>query len=100
MKRFLFVFGYQSPVECATNVTQGTDFESSNAIWVWADSEEDALQKGRDYANQFVRRLYQEDQQAGKTDLPNWVEDGFAHWISRNPIKEFSGVALDTLDEI
>jgi hypothetical protein len=99
MTRFLFVFGYESPAEYTTNAKEGTDFESSNAVWVRAASEDYALQKGRDYAARFVGQQFE---QAGVVDFPGWIEGGFAHWthwIARKPL-EFSGVALETLDEI
>lgn len=97
MTRFLFVFGYESPVERATNSREGTDFESSSAVWVRADSEDEALQKGRDYAERFVRQQFQH---AGVGDCPGWAEGGFAHWIEQKPLDRFSGIALETLDEI
>lgn len=95
--RFLFVFGYESPAERAANDRVGTDFESSNAVWVQADSEEEAIQKGCDYAARFVRQQFE---QAGVADFPGWVEGGFAHWIEHEPLDAFSGTDLETLDEI
>lgn len=97
MPRFLFVFGYESPAERASNSREGTDFESSSAVWVRSDSEADALQKGRDYAEKFVRQQFQ---QAGVGDFPGWTETDFAHWIEHEPLDRFSGIALETLDEI
>ena len=97
MTRYLFVFGYEAPVERATNGRDGTDFESSNAVWVRADSEDEALQKGRDYAQRFVRQQFQH---AGIEDFPGWLDGDFAHWIERKPLDRFSGMALETLDEI
>ena len=97
MARFLFVFGYESPVECATNSREGTAFESSNAVWVLADSEDEALQKGRDYAERFVRQQFQ---QTGAVGFRGWTEGDFAHWIEHKPLDRLSGIALETLDEI
>jgi hypothetical protein len=97
MKRFLFVFGYESPVERMANGREGTDLESSSALWVRADSEDEALQKGRDYAQKFVGQQFE---QAGVVDFPGWAEGSFAHWIEHKPLNRFSGIALDTLDEI
>jgi hypothetical protein len=97
MKRFLFAFGYESPVERTTNSKEGTDFESSCAVWVQAESEAEALQKGREYAEGFVVRQFQ---QAGVTDFPGWVRGEFANWIEQEPLDRFSGMALEMLDEI
>ncbi len=95
--RFLFVFGYESPAERSSNETSGTDFESSSAVWIRADSEEQALRKGCEYADQYVRRQYE---QAGISDSRSWIHDGFAHWIARRPHEEFSEADLKTFDEI
>ena len=97
MTRFLFVFGYESPAERAANEREGTDFEPSRAIWVRADSEGEALRKGRDYAERFVRQQFQ---QAGVGDFAGWAEGDFAHWIEDKPLERFSGMALEMLDEI
>jgi hypothetical protein len=97
MTRFLFVFGYDSPSERSVNAKEGTDFESSSAVWVRADSENEALQKGRDYAARFVRQQFE---QAGIPDIPDWNEGRFAYWIARQPLDGFSGIALDTFAEI
>ncbi|HEY2155304.1 MAG TPA: hypothetical protein VGH33_06715 [Isosphaeraceae bacterium] len=50
MADFLFVFGYESPEERRINQVQGTDFESSAAVWIDAPDEAAALQAGRSYA--------------------------------------------------
>lgn len=97
MTQFLFVFGYESPAERATNDRDGTDFESSHAVWVRADSEDEALQKGREYAERFVGQLFRH---AGVDDVADWTQGDFARWIEHNPLESFSGLALETFDEI
>jgi hypothetical protein len=96
MTRFLFIFGYEPPEEHRAN-ERGSDFESSNAVWVRASSEEEALSRGRTYANEFVAKLYREEKMPV---VPAWTEQDFAHWISKKPLEEFSGLALETFDEI
>jgi hypothetical protein len=97
MERFLFVFGYESPTEHRSNREHGSDFESSNAVWVRASSEEEALSKGRAFADEFVAKLYCEKK---APESSRWSEQDFAHWISKKPLEEFSGLALETFDEI
>jgi hypothetical protein len=96
MNRFLFVFGYESPAEHLAN-QRGSDFESSNAVWVRATSEEEAISKGRAYADEFIAKLCREKK---VSESFRWSAQDFAHWISKNPLEEFSGLALDTFDEI
>ena len=46
MADFLFVFGYETPEEWRSNQHQGTDYESSEAVWISAENEEAALNSG------------------------------------------------------
>jgi hypothetical protein len=96
MKRFLFVFGYESPEDARANAG-GDDAESSNAVWVEASSEEEAMEKGRAYAETFVAIRHAK---AGATKIPSWRAGNFAHWIARRPLDEFSGQALDLFERI
>src|SRR5262249_32592106 len=95
--KYLFVFGYESPAERKTNAEQGTDFESSNAVWVVACSSEQALEAGRRFADHWVSRLFHA---AGINDYEGWTAGNFANWIEEQPLDRFSGIALDLLDEI
>lgn len=97
MTRFLFIFGYESPAERVTNDRDETDFESSHAVWVRADSEEAALRKGCEYAERFAGQQFQH---SGVEDSASWTQGGFAHWIEPKPLERFSGIALEMLDEI
>jgi hypothetical protein len=93
MKQHLFVFGFEAPLDRAANERFDGDQESSNAAWIEADNESDALSKGQVYAEEFVGRLYRE---AGATRIPSWTADGYAHWICAQPLEQFSGIALET----
>jgi hypothetical protein len=95
--KYLFVFGYESPTEWETNAAQGTDFESSNAVWVVASSKEKALAAGRRFAEDWVGRLFRS---AGVSAYEGWTAGNFAHWIEDHPLERFSGIALETLEEI
>ena len=96
MKQFLFVFGYESPADARAN-QGGGEAESSNAVWVEASSEPEALAKGRAFAEKFVASRYAD---AKAAQIPSWRAGNFAHWISHRPLDEFSGQALDLLDRI
>ena len=69
MPVFLFQFGYESPVEREQNDRHGTDFESSQAVWIDAQNESEALSWGW-IAEQFYLRL------CGRS----WREDEYAYW--------------------
>lgn len=95
MKRYLYLFGYESPVEREENIEHGTDFESSSAFWVEAESADDALRWGREVSDAMVHEYFL---RSGWTrDIPNWKEEGFAHWIEDNPLPEFTPEYLSNL---
>ena len=97
MNRFVFMFGYESPIEHETNIRSGTDFESSEAVWVRAISEREAMQRGRVYATAFVAQQFA---QAGVTDFVGWAEGNFSHWVEREPENRFSASELEAMNEI
>ena len=76
---------------------QATDFESSSAVWIVASDEESALRAGRSYAERWVNELFQKQ---GDDSFRGWAASGYAHWIEHEPLRRFSGVALDMLDRI
>ena len=96
MNRFLFVFGYESPEDAKANAG-GDDAESSYAVWVAAASEAEAMEKGRAYAEKFVAARHSN---AHAAKIPSWCAGNFAHGISRRPLDEFSGQALELFEEI
>ena len=51
---------------------------------------------GRIYAEQFVIRLFKEHGIAGYS----WTDADFAHWIEHQPLKRYSGLALETFEQI
>ena len=96
MKRFLFAFGYESPEDARTNVVGG-DAESSNAVWVSAASEKVAIEEGCRFAEEFVAAQFKK---AGISPAPSWRAGNFAHWISEDPMHEYSGLALESFEHL
>lgn len=96
MRPHLFVFGYEGPADRQANERFGGDQESSSAVWIVAESAEQALTRGRVYAEEFVSGLYRD---AG-LHPSSWMAAGFVHWISREPLQEFAGIVLDMLPTI
>jgi hypothetical protein len=95
--KYLFVFGYESPSERTTNAAHGTDFESSNAVWVVSSSKEKALAAGRRFAEEWVDRLFRS---AGVLGYEGWTAGNFANWIEEQPLQRFSGLALESFEEL
>ena len=94
MAQFLFVFGYESPDEWRNNQALGTDFESSDAVWVESESEEAALKAGRDYAQRRVAELFSSD------PLPDWLgwsQSGYACWIEQEPSQKWAALRLKSI---
>lgn len=96
MKKFLYMFGYEGPWELVSNQETGSDYESCEAVWITADSEEEALAAGQQYAESFVRSVFEkENEQYG-----GWNPSTYANWIEYEPLSRFSGMALESLPEI
>jgi hypothetical protein len=77
---YLFCFGYSSPSEIHRQ-SQFPDEdlgESSQMVFVLAESEESALERGRALAEEFIRALFREK-------AYSWLETRFASWIESNP---------------
>ena len=97
MADFLFVFGYESPEEWRTNQQQGTDYESSEAVWISAADEAAALMVGRSHAERWVKDLFRKHEVEA---YPDWAASDYANWIEHEPLGRFSVMDLDTLDRI
>src|SRR5262245_38107836 len=69
---YVFQFGFESPVERATNQSEGTDFESSDWVLIDAPDESAALSWGCEIAEEFIQRLCGE----------SWRAGNFAHWVT------------------
>jgi hypothetical protein len=74
------------------------DDEGSYAFFIDAASESDALEWGREVSERFVTHLFKRSDWDGT--IPSWRGSGFAHWIETEPLKRFSGLALETLPVI
>lgn len=97
MTKFLFVYGYESPIDWQFNCRFGTDGESSGTIWIEAKTETDALTTGREFAEQCTASLF-----APYPDIlfSGWAAADYAHWIEHHPFERFSGLALEIIPEI
>ena len=95
MRRYLYVFGYCTPGQWLANKEHGWDDEDSCAFFIEADSEEKALDWGRQVSELLVGRLFEKDPRFNKT--LSWKEADFANWIEHKPLARFSGLALEML---
>ena len=85
VRKYLFIFGFETPAMMKSNCEWNSDFEDSNSVFIEATNEADALQCGRTMANQFLVAVH-------KSHSP--CVDDYAHWIAENPEKEFAADAL------
>ena len=85
MKRFLYIFGFQTPRQ--RNGPSARDDENSEMIWISAESDRAALEWGREISERFVNLLF---------DNPSvsWKDDAFAHWIEEDKLKSSSDVQM------
>lgn len=87
--KYLFCFYYQSPEDYLNK----TSFKSANGVWINAKTRNLAIERGIDYVNRYMADLYAE---YGIKDFPTEAE----YWIEDNPLKTWSGLALESMDEI
>ena len=72
MGRFLYIFGFQTPLQRNNSLAQ--DDEDSEAIWITAESDQAALDWGREISERFVGLLFNDSS-------VSWKRDEFAHWL-------------------
>ena len=91
-KPFLYIFGFEDPIEHEVNESVGTDFESSRLILISAKTEAEALAWGREISERFVAHLYRDS-------TVSWKTSNFASWIDQTPERTLS-IALGPIPEV
>ena len=74
MPRFLYCFGFETPLQARNNAQFGWDDEDSHRVWIIAPTEAAALEWGRHISERFVASLF------GDPSI-SWAAGNFAHWI-------------------
>ena len=97
MQRFLFRFGYCTPVQWEANRIHGWDDECSSAFFVHAENAAEALSWGCEVAERYVHNQFET---AGWAVIPSWKEANFAFWIDETPTVEFSPESLGKLPKV
>jgi hypothetical protein len=91
-KKYLYIFGYQTPQQVALAATDQHSEESSEALFIEAESPEQALAWGREISDNFVRRLFH--------DQPiDWKSMNYVHWVECEQM-EFPATILDQLQVV
>ena len=80
---YLFIFGYETPTQHDNNAAHGWDDEDSEATFIDAASEDDALAWGCEIAERYVGRLWAARGERG----PSWKGSEFAYWIETDPTR-------------
>jgi hypothetical protein len=58
MPQYLYIFGFNTPEQIEGFEKHGWDDEDSEAVFIVAVSEQEALMWGREISQEFVRRVY------------------------------------------
>lgn len=74
MNKYFYCFGYEDKFEIETNKSTGTDFESSTGVYIFAETEEDALIWGNEVSEQFFKLVHDD------INL-SWKKFNYAYWI-------------------
>ena len=62
--RFVYGFGFETPIQRANNRAKGWDDEDSAALMIESDSEDEALRWGRAVAEAFFQWIYQDPEES------------------------------------
>lgn len=84
---FLYVFGYETPAQMKANAAHGWDDEDSAAVFIEAESADEALEWGRQVSERFLSELH------GDAGI-SWNALGYAHWIEDDPTNRWSAEQL------
>ena len=78
MNKYLDTCGYETPQQLARNRENGWDDEDSRAVFVVANTEDEALSWGREVSVAFVVELFQ-------SSSMRWKSMNYAHGIESEP---------------
>ncbi len=94
MPRYLYIFTYQTPEQrAAAGSMPDSAEESSRALFIRADSPEQARAWGAEIAEAFHRTLFADH------DV-SWKSLHYSHWVETEPEKEYPKDVLVTLPEV
>jgi hypothetical protein len=88
--KYLYIFGYQTPEQLARAAEDEHTEEASEAVFIEAESAEQALAWGRQISEEYVRSLF--------GDLViDWKSKNFAHWVEEDPQNEYPKDILENI---
>jgi hypothetical protein len=80
--KYLFCFGYETPDQYENNRLHGWDDEDSHAVWIEADTKEDAMAEGLRFARDFIEKQFA----YAHRQMPfEWCDNLYASWIEDDP---------------
>lgn len=92
MPKYLYVFAYQTAEQQALAAQDPALVEeSSAAVFIEANSPEEALSWGRNISNRYVSERF-------PMGNLSWNPDRFAHWVEVNAEREYPPDALAGLE--
>jgi len=100
MNKYLYIFGYETPLQKTNNAVYGWDDEDSAAVFILASSEQQALAWGHMVARKFVGVLFNRGFPTGPDQITNWDENAFAAWIDNDYAKNYSSEQLRAIPTV
>ncbi len=94
MKKYLFIFFYETPDQRVDNLVNGFDEEECMGVFIEAETENAALEWGRQVARGYVAALYEAE---GSSPGYAWNEADYANWIETNLAERTSPEKLSRL---
>ena len=90
MPKYLFAFGFESPETISYNNASGDDWQSSEAVFITAESKKLAHEWGRRLVDAFLARMFSE------SGLERSSDD-YANWMVDDPSSEYEPSVLGEL---
>ncbi len=100
MNKYLYIFGYETPLQKRDNALHGWDDEDSAAVFIVASSKQQALEWGHTIAKRFVGALFDRGFLTDPDQDTNWDENAFATWIDNDDAKNYSGEQLRAIPTV
>lgn len=90
MRNYLYIFCYQTPSQASAAAAGEAQEESSQAVFICATSQEEALAWGLEIAERFVKDLFPDGSKS-------WKSGKYAHWIEGSPEEEYPSSVLSDI---
>ena len=96
MNKYLYIFGYETPAQRENNAAYEWDDEDSAALFIMAETAQQALKWGRTVSKRYVSVLFN----GFNSHAESWDENRFASWVDHDYTANFSSDQLKAVPTV